>query len=580
MAPLSDFEKQRQENIQRNKDLLRKLNLDSITDSISREIPHQANGVKKRKTKSAPKPVKREPQEPSRRSRRLAGVTMENTEEYKKAREEMEEAERKRKELERLKLTRLFGNFHLIDLVTDKRLGNMKFEKKVLGMSPEVKTEESEIKKEDNEHLSNEEDNNIDEDNKVLEILRDIGSKFSAGDFYDLIRESRLSNDDKNLKLKRDEFDKLHLHERFDPLDIKITHQRITAINFHPSKTDRVISAGDKVGNLGIWAVDSTNEEEPAITILKPHGRSVARILTSHTSPSKLYSCAYDGSIRELDLNRLESSEVMYLKDPHESQDYPLAVSDINLCQEGNPNLLYLTTLGGNFYQHDLRTQFKSLKSNSILRLHDKKIGSFCINPNLSYQIATASLDRTLRIWDLRNLSKSNASWSEYEKQVSPHMYGSYSSRLSVSSVDWNYDNRLVCNGYDDTINIFDLNGDSLELPSVNEWSETFQPGVKKEDEQVPNNINPFTKIKHNCQTGRWVSILKSKWQATPRDGHQKFVIANMNRGLDVYDQKGQILAHLTDSEKVGAVPAVSALHPVENWCVGGSASGKLYLFE
>lgn len=50
MAPLSDFEKQRQENIQRNKDLLRKLNLDSATDSISREIPNQrqANGAKKK----------------------------------------------------------------------------------------------------------------------------------------------------------------------------------------------------------------------------------------------------------------------------------------------------------------------------------------------------------------------------------------------------------------------------------------------------------------------------------------------------------------------------------------------------
>ena len=114
MAPLSDFERQRQENIQRNKDLLRKLNLDSATDSISRELPNQkhANGAKKRKTNNATKSIKKEPQEPSRRSRRLAGVTMENTEEYQKMKEEMEEAERKKKEIEKLKLTRLFGNFH------------------------------------------------------------------------------------------------------------------------------------------------------------------------------------------------------------------------------------------------------------------------------------------------------------------------------------------------------------------------------------------------------------------------------------------------------------------------------------
>lgn len=584
MAPLSDFEKQRQENIQRNKDLLRKLNLDSATDSISREIPNQrqVNGAKKRKTNNAAKPIKKEPQEPSRRSRRLAGVTMENTEEYQKVKEEMEEAERKKKELEKLKLTRLFGNFHLIDLVTDKRLGDMKFEKKVLKLPNEIKKEENntkEIKEEEDDHLQDD-DINIESDNKVLEILKDLGDKFSAGDFYDLIRNSSQDYDDKGLESKRNEFDNLKLFERFDPLDIKITHQRITAINFHPSKTDRVITAGDKVGNLGIWAVDSTEDEDPAITILKPHGRSIAKILTPHSNPSKIYSCAYDGSVRELDLNKLESSEVIYLKDPYESQDYPLAVSDINLCQEGNPNVLYLTTLGGHFYQHDLRTPFKSIKPNSLLRLHDKKIGSFCINPNLSHQIATASLDRTFRIWDLRNISKSNSSWSEYEDQISPHVYGSYSSRLSVSSVDWNYENRLVCNGYDDTINIFDLSSESLELPPVTEWSKTYQTGTKNKDEQIPTNIKPFTRIKHNCQTGRWVSILKSRWQASPGDGIQKFVIANMNRGLDIYDQKGQILAHLTDSEKVGAVPAVAAMHPIENWCVGGSASGKLYLFE
>ena len=47
-----------------------------------------------------------------------------------------------------------------------------------------------------------------------------------------------------------------------------------------------------------------------------------------------------------------------------------------------------------------------------------------------------------------------------------------------------------------------------------------------------------------------------------------------MNRGLDIYNQDGQILAHL--NEQVGAVPAVCTLHPSQNWAVGGS--GKIYL--
>lgn len=114
----------------------------------------------------------------------------------------------------------------------------------------------------------------------------------------------------------------------------------------------------------------------------------------------------------------------------------------------------------------------------------------------------------------------------------------------------------------------------------ITEWKSDFVPSTKSSEELelLPNNLTPFTKIKHNCQTGRWVSILKSHWQTNPADGVQKFIIANMNRGLDIYNQDGQILAHL--NEQVGAVPAVCTLHPSQNWAVGGSASGKVYLFE
>lgn len=576
MPELSEFERQRQENIQRNKELLRQLNLDLIHESISREVPQEKPKQKRRKT--TPK-VKQEVVEPSRRSRRLAGVKMENTEEYQKMREEMEERERRKKEVEKLKQTRLYGNFQLIDLITDKRLGNMKFEGKVFNTP--VKEEVKEEGESDQQETT--EDVDIESDNEVLSLFRELGDKMSAGDFYLLLRKADLEYDDAVLEEKRNEFDKLKVYERFDPLDIKITHQRVTSINFHPSTTDRVIAAGDTGGNLGIWAVDSTkHEDEPTISILKPHGKSISKIIAPFNSPSKFLTGSYDGSIRQMDLNKLESSEVAYLSDPFESADYPLGVSDINLCVD-NPNILYMTTLSGNFYQHDLRTKFKLVDSKQLLRLHDKKIGCFTINPNASHQIATASLDRSLRIWDLRNISRSNASWSEFDDQISPHPYGLYTSRLSVSCVDWNTDNRLVCNGYDDNICVFDLSG-SDEVPTITEWTQDYQlPKSSNKTEQleneIPNNLQPFTKIRHNCQTGRWVSILKSKWQLAPKDGVQKFVIANMNRGFDIYDQKGQILSHLSGSN-VGAVPAVCSFHPTENWVAGGSASGKIYMFE
>lgn len=580
---MSDIEKQRLENIKRNQDLLRQLELDSLTSSIGNEARPPP---KKQKLVNKKPRIKKEVAPPSRRSRRLAGVQMEDTEEYRKQVEIEEEEKRRRAELEELRRTRLYGDFNLIDLMTDKRLGNLKFEDKVMGNHPvNIKQEESSvtqeydaqinIKKESDDAIKQEDDEDIDtsSDNKVLEIFRDLGGKFSAGDFYELIRK-QVDYNDKVLESKRKEFDNLKLYAKFDPNDIKITHQRITAMNIHPSKDNRVIVAGDKTGDVGIWSVDSTSEDEPTIAILKPHGKSVSKVLTR--SSTQIITSAYDGSIRLLDLNKLQSLEALHITDPYQTSAHDLGVSDTNMCVEGDPNILYATTLSGNFYQHDLRTPFKSLDESKFLRLHDKKIGSFAINPNLSYQIATASLDRSMRIWDLRNVSRKNAAWSEFDiKQQSPHLYGTFNSRLSVSCVDWNMDNHLVCNGYDDYINLFDLSsGDN----PVTEWSENYQP--KPNGEELPENIKSFTKIRHNCQTGRWVSILKSKWQISPKDGVQKFAIANMNRGIDVYDQQGQILAHLSDRDLVGAVPAVVAFHPSENWIVGGSASGKVYLFE
>lgn len=584
MAKLSEFEKQRQENILRNKELLRQLNLDALDKSIKKEVASSDN--KRKKRTPTPKSVKKEVVEPSRKSRRIAGIKteLENPEEFRKLQEEQDEKDRQKRELEKLKTTRLFGDFRLIDLVTDKKLGGLKFENKVI--KSKVKKEDKNNSNNDKNNETNDEPIDVEEEKKVLAILKNLGEKFSAGDFYDLIRQNPIDYSDKDLEAKRKEFDNLRIYEKFDPLDIKITHNRITAINFHPAIDDRIVIAGDTSGDVGIWAIDASNDDQPAISILKPHGKSISRILTPAKTPSKILTSSYDGSVRQLDLHKLDSSEVIYINDPYEAGDYPLGISDINLCFD-DPNILYMTTLSGNFYKHDMRTKFSKLKMKNLLRLHDKKIGSFSINPNNSNQIATASLDRSLRIWDLRNVSQANSEWSDYSDQYSPHLYGGFTSRLSISGVDWNHENRLVCNGYDDHIYVFDLSGDD-QLPLVNKWKQDYTPNFKpkktkklEDDEkmEIPlDTIKPVTKIRHNCQTGRWVSILKSKWQSHPEDSIQKFVIANMNRGLDIFDQHGKIIGHL--SESVGAVPAVCGFHPSKNWVVGGSASGKVYLFN
>lgn len=503
---VSELEKQRLENIQRNNELLRQLELSGM--DMTDRVRKKSTAKPKPKTKR-PASVKKDPEYvmPLRRSRRLEG---------KKADFEVQEEKRqedyvKRQEMEELQRARKEGEMKLSQIV---KAGDW---------------------------------------DKGLEILNFIDSKVSMGDYFD---QMELKVQDSDIQAIRKQLSRLELADKFDPADIKLTSERIMSVGIHPTVDKRLILAGDKVGELGIWDADSAKqvggEDVPNIGIFKVHTRAIATILFDISKPHHAFTCSYDGSIRQLDLSSGISSEAyVYQSNPK----HPVGISDFALPE---PNMIYFTTLEGEFGIHDMRE--KPNVNVKILRLHDKKIGGFSVNPRATHQIATASLDRTLKVWDIRQ--EEEVRDSEYD-QSTGHLYGQYESRLSISCSDWNARGKVVVNGYDDTINVFDFST-SPEWKDTSFFEDLFKPAVR---------------IKHNCQTGRWVSILKSKWQARPSDGIDKFIIGNMKRFIDIYSSDGIQLAHL-GHEDMGAVPAVVEMHPTQNWCIGGTASGKVFLWQ
>lgn len=539
MAPLSEFEKQRQANIARNKLLLQKLNLNSISNEIYTEIKSESTPIPKstrgRKRKVQAKKV--EPVVPTRRSRRIAGEQVGGTDEEKKLAVELETLRKKREELERLKNVRLSGDIKLVDVLTDK--SGVKID--------------------------------MEDDDLMLDRFNKIGKSISMGDFYETIVKKTEINDE-NITNLRESLSNLQLYPDFNPLDIKITPNRMTSILFHPSIDKRLVLGGDTLGYLGLWSIDDKKEVdgelEPEISIMKIHGMTIAKIAMNTQDPFKMYTCSYDGSIRSIDMKTLKTDQVHTLDDKYGDA---LGVSDINFSHQ-DPNLCYFSSLAGHVGIKDLRI---GGSGQDLLRCQDKKIGSFLINPNFDKQIVTASLERMLRIWDLRNIGKATYSYYNSEDDA-PHLIGSYSSRLSISCADWNSSGDILCNGYDDTINIFNL-GDTTKLASDFQYPIITTIPDPHIDQDV--HLQPQHKIRHNCQTGRWVSILKSKWQLKGKDGIEKFAIANMNRYFDIYTASGVQVGHLGDRDLVGAVPALVAMHPTENWVVGGSASGKGYLY-
>jgi WD40 repeat protein len=218
-----------------------------------------------------------------------------------------------------------------------------------------------------------------------------------------------------------------------------------------------------------------------------------------------------------------------------------------------DPNMLMFSTLEGEFGRHDIRAPSRT----EIWQLTDKKIGGFSLHPLQPHLVATASLDRTLKIWDLRKIT------GDEDSRV-PNLLGEHESRLSVSHASFSAAGHVATSSYDDTIKIHSF----LDAGS---WKIGHDIDSKA--------MKPTATIKHNNQTGRWVTILKPQWQHHPEDGIQKFAIGNMNRFVDVYASDGEQLAQLGGDGLITAVPAVAHFHPTKDWVAGGTASGKLCLW-
>ncbi|KAI1634256.1 WD40-repeat-containing domain protein [Biscogniauxia mediterranea] len=369
--------------------------------------------------------------------------------------------------------------------------------------------------------------------------------------------------DDEKLLSLRKGLNELKLYEGWVPNDIKITPERVYALTFHPMKDKPIILAGDKKGTLGFFdgSQETPNYPEddeedvdiplPKIGAFEVHNRTISSIKIPMFDPNSVITSSYDSSIRCLDLQTQVSSQ---LWQPDDDAD-ELGISCIDMSPEAKDTILF-STLEGSLGRFDRRSKAKA----EIWTLTEHKIGGFSLHPLLPHLVATASLDRTLKIWDLRMITGSG-------HHRRPALLGEHASRLSVSHASWSRSGHLATSSYDDTVKIYDLSG------AATKWA---KPGARQQ--QDDDELVPAHAIPHNNQTGRWVTILKPQWQAHPDDGVPKFAIANMNRFVDVYGADGRQLAQL-DGEGITAVPAVAELHPTRNWVAGGNGSGKLCLW-
>lgn len=461
MAPeLSEYEQQRQANIAQRDKLLKQLALDAGQAGLGpqKTAPKPKKSSTSHKKKGPVKRVKVEDTGPRRTSSRLLGLTADSEVAKRKAEDEFV-AE---KEAARVKRQRNAGELNLSDVVVGGK--------------------------------------NWDKSENFLVDVVSRGAKPYERTFGDSeVRETT----DKELRSLREQMSGLELYDGFEPSRIKITPERIYSLGFHPTTDKQLVFAGDKMGNLGIFDASQTSapvkaengvkkeeadekeeddedeDEEgpnPAITSFHCHTRTISSFQFSHANPSHLYTCSYDSSLRLLDLTKSKSTEIYAPSDS--SLDEPLSGVEMDPTA---PHMLYFSRLDG----HVGRTDTRAPKSTDIFQLSEKKIGGFSLNPANPHFIATASLDRYLRIWDLRKLS------GKASRQL-PALIGEHESRLSVSHAAFNSAGQVATASYDDTIKIHTFEG-------MGSWN----PGHKVSDDEM----SPSSIIRHNNQTGRWVTM-------------------------------------------------------------------------
>ncbi|KAH9952172.1 WD40 repeat-like protein [Amylocystis lapponica] len=551
MSDFEDFEAEREATIARNREILAKLDI-----SVDLPVKRKAQSKPSAKPVQPAKRVKREreaPAVPVRQSARLRRTAVDPSESPAKKRKREQEAEEARKKEEEARLAEeerarvaKRPRHHALDIAE---------------VADELEPEELAALK------------------VTLQAIVDKPHPRRPGDPDAFVFEDDKKENAEVSELKK-QFQRLKVVAR-----AKVTQDRVYSAAYHPDPTKDLIFFGDKHGQLGIWDAraprdDVEDEDENDSSVQDGEGGKYWRLqlhwpATSKSSISAIkfdpinahnvFTSSYDCTIRSLSFTTGIAQEIYSTED--------VLISSIDLNPNGHE--LWVSDANGGLTHLDIREDRSKAK---WYQLSDQKIGSVSINPTNPRYLVTASNSRALKLWDVRKLkdiaadSSDTPSSREFDQEVVEEFISSKKGKgslraewrhgKSVSSAFWDPRGRsIVSTSYDDTIRLWDISSTLLSR-----------------DTPFPSS-RPFSQIKHNCQTGKWVTILKAQWSLNP-DYYPHFSIGNMDHSLNIFSCKGDLVAKLADRQRISAVQAVTCSHPnILERVASGNASGRCVLW-
>ncbi|XP_074925863.1 WD repeat-containing protein 76 isoform X2 [Chelonoidis abingdonii] len=312
----------------------------------------------------------------------------------------------------------------------------------------------------------------------------------------------------------------------------KVVKNRIYSVAIHPSENRTLVAAGDKSGQIGLWDLNCKSED--GVYVFIPHSQPVSCMYFSPFNPVHLLSLSHDGTVRCGDVTRAVFEEV------YRSEENSFSSFDF---LADNASTLVVGQWDGDVAIVDRRTP--GTTSELIANINSKTTRTVHVHPvNRQYFIAAGAVN--VCIFDTRYLKPNGNKPISFLSGHTKSVASAYFSPITG--------NRVVTTCADDTLRVYDTSSLSSTIPVL-------------------------TAVRHNNNTGRWLTRFRAIWDPKQEDC---FVVGSMARPrqIEIFQDTGERLHSFYNVDYLGSVCSINAVHPTKNILVGGNSSGRLHVFK
>ncbi|KNE69135.1 hypothetical protein AMAG_13990 [Allomyces macrogynus ATCC 38327] len=391
---------------------------------------------------------------------------------------------------------------------------------------------------------------------------------------------------------------------------VKVVPSRIYTAEFAPIETKVLACVGDKMGTLALWDLtdhvhdphgrgtpanaaegddeDDKPDEDPMLRNLytfQPHSGTISTIHFPPGLPAdRLYTSSYDGTVRALDLAAQQFVAVASGADDITSMASSAAL----------PNLLWLSTASGSAAAIDVRAGpipvigasvdvssrvglGSPFATKSFHHVFDKKCGCVSVHPTKPHLVLLSSNDTSMRLFDVRRAefhAEAGADHAALFSQLAvPTELSDDDEEADTAPTHGLTQLASYAHGYSCTAAYFRPNDGGAIV------STSYDDRVRIWRDPLTSLTSPTFSAMHNNKTGKWVTTFRARWHTTVPDC---VLVGNMKRHVDVMDAKTGKFVAMLDHASISAVPAVVAVHPAvrhQGLVLAGNASGKCHVW-